>query len=85
MKHILLIISLVLLPTLVLFGQKPAISFTDVSAASGIDVSHISTAESRYIIESMSGGAAVFDCDGDGFLAPPGRGGAGTGEWMRIG
>ena len=68
MKHILLIISLVLLPTLVLFGQKPAISFTDVSAASGIDVSHISTAESRYIIESMSGGAAVFDCDGDGFL-----------------
>jgi enediyne biosynthesis protein E4 len=30
--------------------------------------SHISTAENRYIIESMSGGTAVFDCDNDGFL-----------------
>ena len=42
--------------------------FKDVSETSGINVSHISTAENRYIIESMSGGAAVFDCDGDGFL-----------------
>ncbi|MEP6786872.1 MAG: CRTAC1 family protein [Acidobacteriota bacterium] len=67
-KPIPLIISLVILPAFAIFAQKPAISFTDVSAASGIDVSHISTAESRYIIESMSGGAAVFDCDGDGFL-----------------
>lgn len=33
-----------------------------------MDVSHISTAENRYIIESMSGGAAVFDCNDDGFL-----------------
>ncbi len=50
------------------FAQKPSISFKDVSEASGINVSHISTAENRYIIESMSGGVAVFDCDGDGFL-----------------
>ena len=50
------------------FAQKSAISFKDVSADSGITVSHISTPENRYIIESMSGGAAVFDCDGDGFL-----------------
>ncbi|MEP7074196.1 MAG: CRTAC1 family protein [Acidobacteriota bacterium] len=49
-------------------AQSPAISFTDISAASGINVSHVSTPENRYIIESMSGGAAVFDCDGDGFL-----------------
>jgi len=49
-------------------GQSPAISFTDISAASGINVPHVSTPEKRYIIESMSGGAAVFDCDGDGFL-----------------
>ncbi len=51
-----------------LFAQKSAISFRDISAESGINVSHISTAENRYIIESMSGGVAVFDCDGDGFL-----------------
>src|SRR6185369_15170243 len=49
-------------------AQTPAISFMDISAASGINVSHVSTPEKRYIIESMSGGAAVFDCDGDGFL-----------------
>jgi hypothetical protein len=51
-----------------IFAQKPAISFTDVSAASGISVSHVSTPEKRYIVESMSGGAAIFDCDEDGFL-----------------
>ncbi|MDQ3180472.1 MAG: CRTAC1 family protein [Acidobacteriota bacterium] len=64
-----------LLTTILLFAvqilclaQKPAISFKDISVDSGINVSHISTAENRYIIESMSGGAAVFDCDGDNFL-----------------
>jgi enediyne biosynthesis protein E4 len=51
-----------------LFAQKSAITFKDVSANSGMNVSHISTAENRYIIESMSGGAAVFDCDDDNFL-----------------
>lgn len=50
------------------FAQEPVISFKDVTEGSGINVSHISTPENRYIIESMSGGAAVFDCDGDGFL-----------------
>lgn len=50
------------------FAQKSAISFKDVSEASGMNVSHISTPENRYIIESMSGGALVFDCDGDDFL-----------------
>src|SRR5690349_5342140 len=51
-----------------LFAQKPAISFKDVTEGSGINVPHVSTPEKRYIIESMSGGAAVFDCDNDGFL-----------------
>jgi enediyne biosynthesis protein E4 len=49
-------------------AQKSAITFKDISAESGITVPNISTAENRYIIESMSGGAAVFDCDNDGFL-----------------
>lgn len=49
-------------------AQGSAITFKDVTSESGINVSHISTAENRYLIESMSGGAAVFDCDGDGFL-----------------
>lgn len=59
---------LVIFARVSIYAQNPAISFEDVSAPSGINVSHISTPENRYIIESMSGGAAVFDCDGDGFL-----------------
>ena len=50
------------------FGKTPSIEFKDISSTSGINVSHISTPENRYIVESMSGGAAVFDCDDDGFL-----------------
>lgn len=60
--------TLIFIVQISLFAQKSAITFKDVSAESGINVSHISTAENRYILESMSGGAAVFDCDGDGFL-----------------
>ncbi len=44
------------------------ITFKDVADRSGVTVSHISTDEKRYIVESMSGGAAVFDCNGDGLL-----------------
>lgn len=51
-----------------IFAQDAPISFKDITKESGINVSHIATPENRYIIESMSGGAAVFDCDGDGFL-----------------
>jgi enediyne biosynthesis protein E4 len=61
-------VILILIVQISMFAQKSAITFKDVSAESGINVSHISTAENRYIIESMSGGAAVFDCDNDGFL-----------------
>ncbi len=63
--------KLLFLTTLIIWAQSAAfaqIKFRDVSAESGINVSHISSAENRYIIESMSGGAAVFDCDADGFL-----------------
>lgn len=53
---------------LITSAQTSAISFADVSAASGMSVSHVSSADNRYIVESMSGGAALFDCDADGFL-----------------
>lgn len=52
-----MIISVILTFGFVVAGQDPAISFKDISAESGITVSHISSAENRYIIESMSGGA----------------------------
>jgi hypothetical protein len=41
--------------------------FQDVARASGLTVSHIS-GEKRYILESMSGGVGLFDCDNDGKL-----------------
>jgi enediyne biosynthesis protein E4 len=42
--------------------------FADISRQAGLTVSHISTPEQHYIIESMSGGIALFDCDDDGKL-----------------
>ena len=34
----------------------------------GLTVSHISTPEKKYIVESMSGGVGLIDCDNDGKL-----------------
>jgi enediyne biosynthesis protein E4 len=47
----------------------PAIpKFRDVAQEVGLTVAHISTGEKRYIVESMSGGVGLFDCDDDGRL-----------------
>src|SRR5579864_7780350 len=55
------------------FGQvappkTPLPSFEDVAKQVGLTVSHISSPEKRYIVESMSGGAGLIDCDNDGRL-----------------
>jgi enediyne biosynthesis protein E4 len=42
--------------------------FEDVSRRSGLTVPHISSPDKRYVIESMSGGVGLFDCDNDGKL-----------------
>ena len=42
--------------------------FEDIGKQAGLTVPHISTAEKRYIIESMSGGIGLIDCDNDGKL-----------------
>src|SRR5438552_2062134 len=42
--------------------------FEDISRQAGLTAAHISTPEQHYIIESMSGGIALFDCDDDGKL-----------------
>jgi enediyne biosynthesis protein E4 len=49
-------------------GFPPIPKFKDVAQAAGLTVSHISTSEKRYIVESISGGAGLFDCDDDGRL-----------------
>ncbi len=42
--------------------------FVDVAQQAGLTVSHISSVEKHYIVESMSGGAGLIDCDDDGKL-----------------
>jgi len=44
------------------------VTFTDVTKQTGISFSHVSAPDKKYIIESMSGGVALFDFDKDGLL-----------------
>jgi hypothetical protein len=46
----------------------PVRVFRDIAARSGLTTSHISSREKYYVIESMSGGVGLFDCDNDGKL-----------------
>ena len=48
--------------------KTPTPKFVDVARQVGLTVSHISSPEKRYIVESMSGGAGLIDCDNDGRL-----------------
>ncbi len=44
-------------------------TFSDVTASSGLDFrNHASLTSEKYLIESMTGGVALFDYDGDGLL-----------------
>ena len=49
-----------------LWAQLP--QFKEVSRDVGLTVSHISTPDKQYIVESMSGGIGLMDCDNDGRL-----------------
>jgi hypothetical protein len=44
------------------------VTFTDVTKATGITFSHASSPDKKYILESMSGGVALFDFDNDTLL-----------------
>src|SRR2546422_5177309 len=48
--------------------KTPVPHFQDVAKQVGLTVSHISTPEKKYIVESMSGGAGLVDCGKDGKL-----------------
>ena len=50
-------------------GQQPTgPRFTDITEQAGVSFKHVSSPEKRYIVESMSGGVALFDYDNDGRL-----------------
>ena len=42
--------------------------FEDIAQKAGLTVAHISSPEKKYIVESMSGGVGLIDCDNDGKL-----------------
>ncbi|MFY9562015.1 MAG: CRTAC1 family protein [Terriglobales bacterium] len=42
--------------------------FRDIAAQAGLTASHTSSADKHYVVESMSGGIGLFDCDSDGKL-----------------
>jgi hypothetical protein len=44
-------------------GFSPIPKFVDVAKSLGLTVSHISSGEKRYIVESISGGVGLFDED----------------------
>jgi hypothetical protein len=54
--------------TQVPLAPEPVPKFVDVAKQVGLLVPHISSPEKRYIVESMSGGAGLIDCDNDGKL-----------------
>src|SRR5437588_5816258 len=42
--------------------------FEDIAQQAGVTVPHISSPDKKYIVESMSGGVGLIDCDNDGKL-----------------
>ena len=49
-------------------ATKTDLHFTEISSQAGINFKHVLSAEKKYIVESMSGGVALFDYDNDGYL-----------------
>jgi hypothetical protein len=48
--------------------QATTPQFEDVGQQAGLTVPHISSPDKKYIVESMSGGVGLIDCDNDGKL-----------------
>jgi enediyne biosynthesis protein E4 len=49
-------------------GGRPPVLYRDVTREAGITFEHHAAPEKKYIVESMSGGVALFDYDNDGRL-----------------
>ncbi|HEY3132830.1 MAG TPA: CRTAC1 family protein [Acidobacteriota bacterium] len=59
---------LITFPAIVSRSADGAVQLSDVTARSKITFRHLSAPEKKYIVESMSGGVALFDYDNDGWL-----------------
>ena len=49
-------------------GGGTGVKFVDITQTSGVHFKYFSAPEKKYIIESMSGGVALFDFNNDGYL-----------------
>ena len=49
-------------------NQSAKTRFSDITERAGITFKHVASPEKKYIVESMSGGVALFDYDNDGYL-----------------
>jgi hypothetical protein len=49
-------------------APSPVPQFEDIAEKAGLTVPHISSPDKKYIVESMSGGVGLIDCDNDGKL-----------------
>ncbi len=67
--HAFFLISVLAIPTPILIAttQSRSITFTDITERAGVTFKHVSSPEKKYIVESMSGGVALFDYDNDGY------------------
>src|SRR5882672_12048314 len=63
-----LVALLMMVPCKTIHGQSDAVQFVDITVPAGITFKHVWSPEKKYIVESMSGGVALFDYDNDGYL-----------------
>jgi hypothetical protein len=50
-------------------ARAPVPIFEEIAARAGLTISHISSPDKKYIVESMSGGVGFIDCDNSGTLS----------------
>ena len=63
-----LVVLLLIFPSRITDSSPVSVQFTDITSTSGIAFRHVLSPEKKYIVESMSGGVALFDYDNDGYL-----------------
>jgi hypothetical protein len=64
---VLISLATIFIPVTTVNTQSQDVTFTDITERAGITFKHVSSPEKKYIVESMSGGVALFDYDNDGF------------------
>src|SRR5437879_2169667 len=67
MRSVVALAGAVAAGALALAASQPVL-FRDITAEAGITFQHHAAPEKKYIVESMSGGVALFDYDRDGLL-----------------